>query len=227
MKIDTEAIAHHLNQSLTLNGIIGVTAKVSVNHDCLKIVLVSEGNKESTDKDGLLQVTITSLRDLELITIQTVKIHGQQINSFDLDWSYKYKYGLFSENNSNYFQDNQTKHQIKRQNATSNNQVKRDKIKVSQAEFEEELKKCSKMANSAYDISIRYAKKIEIAIKNLNSNLETISHKILKIKGSEQFQFATELEQIQLDIQKLSEDSLEDLVISLNQKRKHLEYFGV
>ncbi|MBD2690335.1 GTPase [Anabaena catenula] len=227
MNIDLDAIAHHLNQSLSLNGIIGVTAKVSVNHDCLKVILVSQKTKEITDRGELLQFTITSLRDLKLTTIQTVKIHGQQINSFDLDWSYKYKYGLSSENNSNYSQDNQTKHQIKKQNTTSNNPVKRGQIKVSQDEFEEALKKCSKMANSAYYISIRYAKKIEIAIKNFNSNIEAISHEILKIKGSEQFQFATELEQIQLDIQKLSEDSLEDLVISLNQKRKHLENFTV
>ncbi|MFM6008747.1 MAG: hypothetical protein ACKPB7_36755, partial [Sphaerospermopsis kisseleviana] len=128
MNIDLEAIAHHLNQSLSLNGIIGVTAKVSVNHDCLKVILVSERTKEITDKGELLQFTITSLRDLKLTTIQTVKIHGQQINSFDLDWSYKYKYGLFSENNSNYSQDNQTKHYIKKQNPVSNNQVKRDNI---------------------------------------------------------------------------------------------------
>ncbi|MFM6039395.1 MAG: GTPase [Sphaerospermopsis kisseleviana] len=227
MNIDLEAIAHHLNQSLSLNGIIGVTAKVSVNHDCLKVILVSERTKEITDKGELLQFTITSLRDLKLTTIQTVKIHGQQINSFDLDWSYKYKYGLFSENNSNYSQDNQTKHYIKKQNPVSNNQVKRDNIKVSQDEFEEALKNCSKTANSAYDRSIRYAKKVEIAIKRINSDIEAVSHKILKFKGSEQFQFAETLKQIQSDIQKISEASLADLVISLNQKRKHLENFTV
>ncbi|MBK1987696.1 GTPase domain-containing protein, partial [Sphaerospermopsis aphanizomenoides BCCUSP55] len=227
MNIDLDAIAHHLNQSLSLNGIIGVTAKVSVNHDCLKIILVSEETKETTDKDELLQVTITSLRDLELTTIQTVKIHGQQINSFDLDWSYKYKSGLFSENNSNYSQDNQTKHQNKKQNTTSNNRIKRDQIKVSQDEFEEALKNCSKTANSAYDRSIRYAKKVEITIKRINGDLEAVSHKIVKFKGSEQFQFAETLKQIQSDIQKLSEASLADLFISLDQKRKHLEYFTV
>jgi len=107
MKIDTEAIARNLNQSLTLKGIIGVTAKVSVNHDCLKIALV------------------------------------------------------------------------------------------------------------------------EAAIKKLNSYIIAINYEILNKKGADKFQFATTLKQIQLDIKSLSEHSLEDLVISLDKKRKHLKDFTV
>ncbi|TAE59236.1 MAG: hypothetical protein EAZ87_10420 [Nostocales cyanobacterium] len=227
MNIDLEAIAHHLNQCLQRSGIIGVTAKVSVNHDCLKVVLVSEETPEITDRGELAQVTITSLRDLKLTTIQTVKIHRQQINNFDLDWSYKYKYGLFAENSSNSSENHQNKHQIQKQNTTSNNPIKRDQIKVSQDEFEEALKNCSKTANFAYDRSIRYAKKVEIAVKRINSDIEAVSHKILKFKGSQQFQFAETLKQIQSDIKKISEASLADLVISLDKKRKHLENFTV
>jgi hypothetical protein len=215
MKIDTEAIAHRLNQSLTFDGII---AKVSVKNDCLKIALDSVA---VTKKDQLLPIIMREIANFKLTSIKTVKIYGKQIKTFDPNWYHNFD--LQPENNYECSQSNKSKNYKN----TSNYEVKIPKKKVSQAEFEEALKNCSKIANSAYNLSIRYAKKIEIAIKNLNSNIEAISHEILKIKGSEQFQFATKLEQIQLDIQKLSEDSLEDLVISLNQKRKHLENFTV
>jgi ribosome biogenesis GTPase A len=100
-------------------------------------------------------------------------------------------------------------------------------LKVSQAEFEDALKQCSKTANSAYNLSIRYAKKIEIVIIQLNSDIEAVSHEILKLKGSEQFQFTETLKQIQFDVKNISEDSLEYLVISLDKKRKHLKDFTV
>ncbi|MEI6371568.1 MAG: GTPase [Nostocales cyanobacterium ELA608] len=190
MEIDTEAIAHRLNQSLTLNGIIGVTAKVSVNHDCLKIVLESVAVTKK-DQDQLLPIIKREIAYLNLTSIKTVKVCRKRIDSFEPNWYHKYD------------------------------------LKVSQAEFEDALKQCSKIANSAYNLSIRYAKKIEIVITQLNSDIEAVSHEILKLKGSEQFQFTETLKQIQFDVKNISEDSLEDLVISLDQKRKHLKDFTV
>ena len=215
MKIDTEAIAHCLNQSLTFDGII---AKVSVKNDCLKIALDSVA---VTKKDQLLPIIMREIANFKLTSIKTVKIYGKQIKTFDPNWYHNFD--LQPENNYECSQSNKSENYSN----TSIYDVKIPKRKVSQAEFKQALRKCSKMANPAYKISIRYAKEIELVIKNLNSNIEAISHEILKIKCSEQFQFATKLEQIQLDIQKLSEDSLEDLVISLNQKRKHLKNFTV
>ena len=190
MKIDTEAIAHHLNQSLSLNGIIGVTAKVSVNHDCLKIVLESVAVTKK-DQDQLLPIIKREIAYLNLTSIKTVKVCRKRIDSFEPNWYHKYD------------------------------------LKVSQAEFEDALKQCSKTANSAYNLSIRYAKKIEIVIIQLNSDIEAVSHEILKFKGSEQFQFTETLKQIQFDVKNISEDSLEYLVISLDKKRKHLKDFTV
>ncbi|MDB9310398.1 50S ribosome-binding GTPase [Aphanizomenon sp. CS-733/32] len=191
MKIDTEAIAHSLNQSFTLDGII---VKVSVKNDCLKIALESVA---VTKKDQLLPVIMREIANFKLTSIKTVKIYGKQIKTFDPNWYHNFD--LQPENN----------------------------YECSQSEFKEALKNCSKTANSAYNRSIRYAKKIEIVITQLNSDLKAVSHEILKIKGSEQFQFKETLKQIQLDIKNISEDSLEDLVIFLDKKRKHLKDFTV
>ncbi|MDB9449654.1 GTPase [Dolichospermum circinale] len=215
MNIDLDAIAHCLNQSLTFDGII---AKVSVKNDCLKIVLESVA---VTKKDQLLPIIVREIAYFKLTSIKIVKIYGKQIKNFDPIWYHNFD--LQPENNYNYSQSNKSQNHRN----TSNYEVKIPKRKVSQSEFEEALKNCSKTANAAYNLSIKYAKKIEIAIKRINSNVEAVSHKILKFKGSEQFQFAETLKQIQSDIQKLSEASLEDLVISLDQKRKHLKNFTV
>ncbi|ALB39161.1 hypothetical protein AA650_00625 [Anabaena sp. WA102] len=215
MNIDLDAIAHCLNQSLTFDGII---AKVSVKNDCLKIVLESVA---VTKKDQLLPIIMREIAYFKLTSIKIVKIYGKQIKNFDPIWYHNFD--LQPENNYNYSQSNKSQNHRN----TSNYEVKIPKRKVSQSEFEEALKNCSKTANAAYNLSIKYAKKIEIAIKRINSNVEAVSHKILKFKGSEQFQFAETLKQIQSDIQKLSEASLEDLVISLDQKRKHLKNFTV
>jgi hypothetical protein len=77
MKIDTEAIARHLNQSLILNGIIGVTARVSVNHDCLKIALESVA---VTKKDQLLPIIMREIAYLNLTSIKTVKVCRKRIS---------------------------------------------------------------------------------------------------------------------------------------------------
>ncbi|TAF07120.1 MAG: hypothetical protein EAZ77_10825 [Nostocales cyanobacterium] len=215
MKIDPEAIAHRFNQSLTFDGII---AKVSFKNDCLKIALESVA---VTKKDQLLPIIMREIAHFKLTSIKTVKIYGKQIKTFDPNWYHNFD--LSPQNNYDYSQSNKSGNYSN----TSNYDVKISKKKVSQAEFKQALRKCSKMANPAYKISIRYAKKIEIVIKNLNNNIQVMSQEILKAKGSEEFQFATKLKQIQSDIKTLSEDSLEDLVISLDKKRKHLKNFTV
>jgi len=80
MKIDLEAIAHHLNQSLTFDGII---AKVSVKNDSLKIVLESVS---VTKKDQLLPIIMREIAHFKLTSIKTVKIYGKQIKTFDPIW---------------------------------------------------------------------------------------------------------------------------------------------
>ncbi|MBO1050218.1 MAG: hypothetical protein HEQ10_22150 [Dolichospermum sp. DEX182a] len=215
MKIDTEAIAHCFNQSLTFDGII---AKVSVKNDCLKIALESVA---VTKKDQLLPVIMREIAHFKLTSIKTVKIYGKQIKTFDPNWYHSFD--LYPQNNYDYSQSNKSKNNRN----TSNDQVEIPKGKVSQTEFEEELKKCSETANSAYNRSSIYAHKIEAAIKKLNSYIIAINYEILNRKGADKFQFATTLKQIQSDIKTLSEDSLEDLVISLDKKRKHLKDFTV
>lgn len=205
MKIDLEAIAHCLNQSLTFNGII---AKVSVKNDSLKIVLESVA---VTKKDQLLPIIMREIAHFKLTSIKTVKIYGKQIKTFDPIWYHDFD--LYSQNNYDYSQSNKSENYSN----TSN----------SEAEFKKALKKCSETANSAYKLSIRYAEKIEIVITQLNSDIEAVSHEILKLKGSEQFQFTETLKQIQFDVKNISEDSLEYLVISLDKKRKHLKDFTV
>jgi tRNA U34 5-carboxymethylaminomethyl modifying GTPase MnmE/TrmE len=215
MKIDTEAIAHCLNQSLTFDGII---AKVSVKNDCLKIALDSVA---VTKKDQLLPIIMREIAHFKLTSIKTVKIYGKQIKTFDPNWYHNFD--LQPDNNYECSQSNKSENYSN----TSNYEVKTPQRKVSQSEFKEALKNCSKTANSAYNLSIRYAKKIEIVIIQLNSDIEAVSHEILKLKGSEQFQFTETLKQIQFDVKNISEDSLEDLVISLDKKRKHLKDFTV
>jgi tRNA U34 5-carboxymethylaminomethyl modifying GTPase MnmE/TrmE len=215
MNIDLEAIAHRLNQSLTFDGII---AKVSVKNDCLKIALESVA---VTKKDQLLPIIMREIAHFKLTSIKTVKIYGKQIKTFDPIWYHDFD--LYSQNNYDYSQSNKSKNNTN----TSNYQVEIPKGKVSQVEFEEALRKCSEIANSAYNRSSIYARKIESAIKKLNSYIIAINHEILNKKGADKFQFATTLKQIQSDIKTLSEDSLEDLVISLDKKRKHLKNFTV
>lgn len=215
MKIDTEAIAHCLNQSLTFDGII---AKVSVKNDCLKIALESVA---VTKKDQLLPVIMREIANFKLTSIKTVKIYGKQIKTFDPNWYHNFD--LYPQNNYDYSQSNKSKNNRN----TSNDQVEIPKGKVSQTEFEEALRKCSETANSAYNRSSIYAHKIESAIKKLNSYIIAINYEILSKKGADKFQFATTLKQIQSDIKKLSEASLADLVISLDKKRKHLKNFTV
>ena len=215
MKIDTEAIAHRLNQSLTFDGII---AKVSVKNDCLKIALESVA---VTKKDQLLPIIMREIAHFKLTSIKTVKIYGKQIKTFDPIWYHDFD--LYSQNNYDYSQSNKSKNNTN----TSNYQVEIPKGKVSQVEFEEALRKCSEIANSAYNRSSIYARKIESAIKKLNSYIIAINHEILNKKGADKFQFATTLKQIQLDIKTLSEDSVKDLVNSLDKKREHLKDFTV
>jgi tRNA U34 5-carboxymethylaminomethyl modifying GTPase MnmE/TrmE len=215
MKIDLEAIAHHLNQSLTFDGII---AKVSVKNDSLKIVLESVA---VTKKDQLLPVIMREIAHFKLTSIKTVKIYGKQIKTFDPIWYHDFD--LYSQNNYDYSQSNKSENYSN----TSNYEVKIPKRKVSEAEFKEALKKCSETANSAYKLSIRYAEKIEIVITRLNSYIIKINDEILNKKGADKFQFATTLKQIQLDIKTLSEDSVKDLVNSLDKKREHLKDFTV
>jgi tRNA U34 5-carboxymethylaminomethyl modifying GTPase MnmE/TrmE len=215
MKIDTEAIAHCLNQSLTFDDII---AKVSVKNDSLKIALESVA---VTKKDQLLPIIIREIAHFKLTSIKTVKIYGKQIKTFDPIWYHDFD--LYSQNNYDYSQSNKSENYSN----TSNYEVKIPKRKVSEAEFEEALKKCSETANSAYKLSIRYAEKIEIVITQLNSYIIKINDEILNKKGADKFQFATTLKQIQLDIKTLSEDSVKDLVNSLDKKREHLKDFTV
>ncbi|MFM6180412.1 MAG: GTPase, partial [Dolichospermum sp.] len=139
------------------------------------------------------------------------------------DPNWYHNFDLYPQNNYDYSQSNKSKNNRN----TSNDQVEIPKGKVSQTEFEEALRKCSETANSAYNRSSIYAHKIESAIKKLNSYIIAINYEILSKKGADKFQFATTLKQIQSDIKTLSEDSLEDLVISLDKKRKHLKDFTV
>ncbi|MFM6222002.1 MAG: GTPase, partial [Dolichospermum sp.] len=159
--------------------------------------------------------------NFKLTSIKTVKIYGKQIKTFDPNWYHNFD--LYPQNNYDYSQSNKSKNNRN----TSNDQVEIPKGKVSQTEFEEALRKCSETANSAYNRSSIYAHKIESAIKKLNSYIIAINYEILSKKGADKFQFATTLKQIQSDIKTLSEDSLEDLVISLDKKRKHLKDFTV
>ena len=167
MKIDTEAIAHCLNQSLTFDGII---AKVSVKNDCLKIALDSVA---VTKKDQLLPIIMREIAHFKLTSIKTVKIYGKQIKTFDPNWYHNFD--LQPDNNYECSQSNKSENYSN----TSNYEVKTPQRKVSQSEFKEALKNCSKTANSAYNLSIRYAKKIEIVIIQLNSDIEAVSHEIL------------------------------------------------
>ena len=100
MKIDTEAIAHCLNQSLTLDGII---AKVSVKNDCLKIALDSVA---VTKKDQLLPVIMREIANFKLTSNKTVKIYGQQIKTFDPNWYHNFD--LQPENNYECSQSNKS-----------------------------------------------------------------------------------------------------------------------
>lgn len=70
-------------------------------------------------------------------------------------------------------------------------------------------------------------KKTEEIIKVLNYDTRDISNKLLNQKDVDRFEFIDVLKKIQLYIKTLSEDSLEDLVISLDKKRKHLTNFTV
>ena len=101
MKIDTEAIAHCLNQSLTFDDII---AKVSVKNDSLKIALESVA---VTKKDQLLPIIIREIAHFKLTSIKTVKIYGKQIKTFAPNWYHNFD--LYPQNNYDYSQSNKSK----------------------------------------------------------------------------------------------------------------------
>ncbi|MCG6135746.1 MAG: 50S ribosome-binding GTPase [Nostoc sp. LLA-1] len=211
---DTDAIAHFLNQSLNFSDI----PKISIKQDCLKVVLELAAVPQQAE---LLPIIIREITYLNLASIKTVKVYGKQIKTFDPAWNYKFY--LRSEQRSDFSISSQ--YENKRHSSTSKRQMPIDK--VSQAEFEDALEQCSQTATFAYDISLEYVKKTKLIIENLNSDIRNTSNHLLSKKGANKFEFAGTLNQIQSNIKRLSQESFEDLVISLNTKRKYLKNFTV
>lgn len=211
---DTDAIAHFLNQSLNFPDI----PKISIKQDCLKVVLESAAIPQQAE---LLAIIIREITYLNLAFIKTVKVYGKQIKTFDPAWNHTFY--LRSEQRSNF--STFSKSENKRHSSTSKLQIPIEK--VSQAEFEDALEQCSQTATFAYNISLKYVKRTKLIIENLHSDIRKSSNHLLSKKGANKFEFAGTLNQIQSNIQRLSQESLEDLVSSLNTKRKYLKNFTV
>jgi tRNA U34 5-carboxymethylaminomethyl modifying GTPase MnmE/TrmE len=212
---DLNAIAQFLTESLNLPDII---AKVAIKHDCLKVVLESATVPPQAE---VLPIIITEINFLKLTAIKTVKISGKQTKAFEADWYYQ-----------SYFHVEDTPDLIKIPKSENKPNPYIYKIdipqkQVSQKEFENALEKCSQIANSAYDLSKFYANKTEGVVKNLNYDLRQTTRELLSKKGADKFDFPQVLNQINSNIKVLYEDTFDELLHSLDQKRKHLKNFTV
>lgn len=215
---DTDAITHILNLSLQNQGI---TTQVSRQGDSLHVVLESAKVTKQQDLATLIFCIFKEIIRLE-VNVRKLKLYKKQGKIFDLFWYKEIEiepelkiYSSASEQSIN-------------TNIQSRLDLELSKNKPSEAEFKAALKKCSQTARQSYGKSFFYTKRIEAILKQLNTNISaTIFQKILNTKNAQKFDFAKTLDQIESDIKILSEESLEDLVISLNEKRKHLKDFTV
>jgi hypothetical protein len=78
---DPQAIAALMNRQLQPKGI---TAKVSLKDDCLQIILEA---KQLPHQSSLITFIRKAVTNLELSTVKTVKVDGQQHNKQVPDWS--------------------------------------------------------------------------------------------------------------------------------------------
>ena len=82
------------------------------------------------------------------------------------------------------------------------------------------MAECSKTARQAYQRTLEYAKEIERILQQLNTNLSTTNSQLLSNKDAARFQFARVLKDLVSEVKHLSKESIEDLVSSLDIKRK-------
>ena len=208
-----DAVAHLLKQSLQSHDI---TVKVSRKDDCLKVVLESA---EVPEQDYLVAFILREMTSLKIKSISKVKVYGRQAKTFDPAWHQEFELENKVESPSS-GQSKNSKYQ------TSSKQEFSRKT-VSEVEFRAALAECSKTARQAYQITLEYAKQIEGILQQLNTNLSRTNSQLLSNKDAARFEFACVLKDIVSEVKHLSKESIEDLVSSLDIKRKHLEDFTI
>ncbi|HEY9830616.1 MAG TPA: GTPase [Stenomitos sp.] len=219
-----EAIVALLDQLLQPHRI---TTKASINHDCLKLTLVSS---EIPDKETLTNLIANEIDSLELRFIKKIKIYVhktiRRYNSISKNYETKTLYNVWQ----NEWQLNQNhilflpQIEILTEEANSDN---RPRERSSECELKATLQKCSQTAKLAYNQNIDYAKQVERILKKLNANLSYNISILNTRKDSSNFEFLSVLKNIIIEIEKISGEGIEELVTSLEIKRKHLEDFTI
>lgn len=219
-----EAIVALLDQLLQPHRI---TTKASISHDCLKLTLVSS---EIPDKETLKNLIAKEIYSLELKFINKVKIYGhrtiRRYSSTSKNYETKTLYNVWQ----NEWQLNQNSFLVLPQDeiiTQKANPENRPRDKSSESELKLILRNCSQTAEITYDKNINYAKIVERILRLLNGNL---SYKISILRNrqdSSNVEFLSVLENITMEIKKLSEEGIKELVTSLEIKRKYLEDFTI
>lgn len=99
--------------------------------------------------------------------------------------------------------------------------------KITDTEFAEALAHCAETAQKAYKRNFKYLQEVKTILDDLNSNLHQDISKLLSEKNSEQFEFSEILNDIIIELQKISDASLKDLKDAIKTKSKHLEDFTI
>jgi predicted GTPase len=217
------AIATLLNQTFQPHE---MSVKVSVNHNVLKIVLVSEG---ITDQTTLISLLTQELYQFKEIPFEKFKLHCHRKNKrlaqtqYNI-WTYEQK--IPKDNNQekivqNFSENSQTREN--KQEKTENIEAKK-KRKISPSEFQEALQRSRVVARQAYNTNIAYADKVETLIKSLKNNIQA---KNVSSSNSQSNNDEKVFKELVDALGKILDNDLQALRSSLDQKKKHLEGYTV
>ena len=217
------AIATLLNQTFQPHEI---SVKVSVNHNVLKIVLVSEG---ITDQTTLVSLLKQELYQFKEIPFEKFKLHCHRQDKRSAKT--QYNIWIYEEKIS---KDNQQEKIV--QDFSGNSQTRENKQekpenieakkkrKISQAEFQEALQRSRAVARQAYNTNIAYADKVETLIKSLKGNLQAnnVSSSNSQSKSDEKV-----FNDLVDALGKILDNDLQALRSSLDKKKKRLEDYTI
>ncbi|MEQ9548796.1 MAG: GTPase domain-containing protein [Coleofasciculus sp. G3-WIS-01] len=222
------AIATLLNQAFLPHEI---SVKVSINHNVLKIVLVSEG---ITDQTTLISCLTQELYQLKEIPFEKFKLHCHKKNkSYTKNQRLaktQYNIWTYEQNIPKNNQQEKTvqdfsgnsKTKENKQEKTGNREAK--KRKISQSEFQEALQISGAVARQAYSTNIAYTDKVETLINSLNGNLQ---HNNFSSSNSQSKRDEKVFNDLVDAVGKILDNDLQALRSSLDKKKKHLEDYTI
>lgn len=203
-----------------------ISVKASVNHNVLKIVLVSEG---ITDQTTLISLLKQELYQFKEIPFEKFKLHCHRQDKRSSKtqyniWIYEEKISKDNQQEKivqDFSGNSQTREN--KQEKTENIETKK-KRKISQAEFQEALQRSRTVARQAYNTNIAYADKVEILIKSLKGNLQANN---VSFSNSQNQSYEKVFNELVDALGKILDNDIQALRSSLDKKKKHLEDYTV